>query len=244
MFNNEIDFESFFTKGYAVTKINDITANAILNQLKEEAWVEVQPDYTTLANSHEKHYQSRFIAAQSLLQPQNLRPTYNHLLESLIAYAADIISPYGLSDSHSLSAFCGRKGYSMGLHSDAGDRSVFNVIGYFGDAALSESDGGYLEFYEVDLLDPSEEKAKLIKRVHPENGLLVLLNTKNPMFYHKVVGLRQDINRYQLFGNICMENPPDWHYEYTESKGFINEGNPKSIDDFESIVDLLNNRAL
>ena len=243
MFSTEtIDINKLYSQGYCITTLDKIFADKILKDMKEETWVEIQPDDEGLEDGMgDKYYTKRFMSARSLLKPTSLRPSYKFFSNRFKEWAEPVLRRFESAPKSVLSAFCGVTGYSMEAHSDVGDRAVFDVIAFFGDDIDSEQDGGVLNIYKTNILDPyNTENLKLIDKIIPSHGKVVVLNNLSPIFYHEVTELvRKGAKRYQLIGNFGMLEFPDWNYDFEEKPGFLQSVEPGQIGVCSSIMDLL-----
>lgn len=245
MFSTQkVDINKLFSDGYCVTTIDKVMADHILRQMKQETWIEVQPDEGGFEDgSSEKYYTGRYMSAQSLLKPVNLRPSHIMFANKFKDWAQPVLQRFEMADRVNLSAFCGVPGYYMEAHTDVGDRAVFDVIAYFGDGINEVEDGGVLNMYKTDVTDPENpEKMRLVDQIVPSHGKIVIINNLSPIFYHEVTELvKKGVRRYQIVANFGMVDLPDWELDYEEKPGFLHADKPGTIGVPETILELLKN---
>lgn len=242
MFQQKLDIENLYDKGFCLSKLDRDIADQIFLEMHKETFIDIQTDKQDKEEpgKYKNYYSSRYIAARSVLQPKNLRPVYQQFADEFIRWSGPIIKKYKSANQTTLSVFCGVEGYQMGLHNDVGDRSVFDVIVFFGHDIQSKEDGGVLNLYNLVKGDDGKEEKVLVGEVVPQHGLMVVVNNLNPMFCHEVTELKKKgAKRFQFIGNYGMLDCPDWRIDYKEIGGFVKTDEPMRFNDLSSIVNLL-----
>lgn len=237
-----INIPELFAKGYTTVNIQKPWADRILKEMKNQSWVEVVPDVIDASGNIDKYYENRYISAQSMLQPDHPIPLFKRYMDSFMKWSGPAISRYEAGHEYHVSAFCGLEGYYMEPHSDVGDRSILDIVAYFGDDIGDRDDGGCLNFYRVDLCDPeNEDKMSLIESIVPEHGMVVVFNNMNPSVYHEVTKLtKKGCKRFQLIAQAGILNKPDWFIEFESEKGFYKHDSDKAIlGDTDSVLRIL-----
>lgn len=242
-FTTPISVEDVFEKGYCTTQLSPSIANMLLKQLKRETFVEIQPDAEGLDISGEKYYKGRFMAARSLLRPNDLRPIYKLFSEEFNKWAHEIMKQYESAEKFNLAAYCGTENYEMEIHTDVGDRSIFDVIAFLGHDFETENDGGVLEVYRMPIGVDYDTYRDCIGKVIPKHGTVVVLNNLNPTLSHLVTPVKKpSARRYQLIGNYGMIDPPCWEYEFNDIGGFALPGEVFTFSDHKRLIQSLENK--
>lgn len=243
MFTEALDLNAFYRQGYLVTDIALPSADALLAEIEKEAWVWVVPeDNEGEQNPYARTYQSRFVAADSLLRPTAIRPEYAAYRDAFRRWASPIFERFDHADQSLVTALAGGEGYEMDLHADAGDRSLFTTLLYLGHAACEPNEhGGELELVRVDAHNPHGGEQAVLERVVPVHGRLVVMNNLDPTVYHRVLRYtRTDRLRYQVFGSFGINDTPDWHFDTQVPEVWqgqcINPDRPLTMADVEDVA--------
>jgi len=88
---------------------------------------------------------------------------------------------------------------NTGWHSDHTDNIDFQFLIYFTAKPFDESTGGTLDTAKRPLnqhVMRGFDNITNIKRIYPEDGLVVMLNCINPSFIHRSLPLKDKLNRY------------------------------------------------
>lgn len=220
-FKQPLCVDTLYKQGHFVADLTDEYADLLLKQVKRETYVEVQPDVEGLDIFGDKYYEGRYIAARSLLKPNDLRPAYQRFANQFNEWAKNVLNFYQAKSHYNLSVFCGLEGYKMDIHTDVGDRAIFDTIIFFGHDFSSHEDGGVLELYKVPIGADEETEAVLVDQIIPTHGKIVVLNNLNPTLFHRVTEVKKKgAKRYQFVANFGMIDPPEWDIEFNDVGGF------------------------
>lgn len=246
MFKEPLDIQRFFETGYFVTELPESEADRLLEDIRKEIWIEVAPDVEDYSNLIEKDYKNRYIAAHSMLRPNDLRESYKRYQREFNEWAFPIIKHYKTANRILLSALMGVKGYFMDMHSDVGDRCPFTVLLYLGEDLREHQDqGGNLNIFDVTADNP-HENPRLIEKIVPSHGKMVILNNLDPTIYHSVDEIKTDIRRYSILSSFGIDFVPDWQYEFKTDRNMsgqvLNPGVPISIDGHLDALNMLNGK--
>lgn len=238
-----LDIHKLFRDGYCVGELCAEDADRVYAEMTSEAWIPISPNPELVNRNGDKYYSNRYIAARSLMQPTNLRSVYAEFMDAVFKWAEPVLKNYAHGDRALVSAFCGVEGYEMALHTDVGDRSVFDVLLYVGND-LSESTGGALRVCRVDLNNPFDVQSEHLADIYPRHGLIVVLNKLNPTIFHQALTLTgTGIQRYQLFSSFGLAELPEWHYDFPETRGFIPSIENLTFNDIDKIQEILATHA-
>ena len=216
MIERKLDITSFYQKGFITEQISEDLADRLLEEMVTETWLKIDPDAQGPEEEIEKGYRNRFIAARSMLRPNDLPSSYREYKERFQEWAKALIGQYKTADRVLLSALFGSKGYFMGMHTDVGDRCPFTTILYLGkDLNPDEDIGGNLNIFRSDIDDP-KSNPELIRSIRPGHGTLVVLNNIDPTLYHSVDPLQKNVVRYQILSSFGIDEVPDWEKEIKE----------------------------
>lgn len=200
-------------------------ANLLLAQARRETFIEIQPDTDEADELGDKYYEGRFMAARSLLKPNDLRPAYKMFSDQFNAWSNCVMKYYEVSETFNLSIYCSIEGYKMDIHTDVGDRSIFDVIVYLGNDFDTSEDGGVLEIFKVPIGGNEETESVLIEQIIPKHGTIVVLNNLNPTLFHRVTEVtKKGAKRFQIIANFGMIDPPTWNVEFNDVGGFALPG--------------------
>ncbi|AKO78059.1 hypothetical protein EN12_23455 [Vibrio cholerae] len=244
MFTTErIDINDLFTKGFTVGYLQEEWANKILKVLKNQSWIEVVPDVLNSDGEIDKYYESIYISVASMMKPDEPNRWFKRYMDEFCLWAEPVLSKFENGNSYHVSAFCGTEGYFMEPHSDVGDRSVLDIIAYFGDDIGDENSGGCLDFFKVDVKDPENpSKMTFLDRVVPKHGMIVIFNNMNPTIYHEVTKLiKPGCRRFQLIAQAGMIDKPDWSVDYKAEKGFYSYHKKAVLGNTDSALEILEN---
>lgn len=245
MIDRPLDLNKFYREGFVETVIEKEMADRILLDLERESWFQISPDSQAASEEIEKDYRNRFIAARSMLRPNDLPDSYAEYGEKFRAWASPLMTQYRTAHKCLVSALYGAKGYYMDMHTDAGDRCPFTVILYLGGSLPETEDvGGNLNIYEVNLSNPKHNPRKK-HSIKPTHGKLAVLNNLDPTIYHSVDPLTRDVTRYQLLSSFGIDETPTWEFPLKKdpslSGKILNPGGVPSlgIDDHPTALRIL-----
>lgn len=127
-----ININELYRNGFTVGHIDQMNADIILKEMKKESWIEVTTDEEDPSGKIDKYYASRYISAQTILQPEKVSRKKQRWMDAFNEWASTVLCKYEHSNKVHVSSFCGKTGYYMDAHTDVGDRAIFDVITYFG----------------------------------------------------------------------------------------------------------------
>ena len=191
----------YYEKGFVITKIPEELLLFFWSEIYTTNWIKSKSCFQTVPDWYIENQQSVSVPADSHIQeceyqanklnlqnsPASLRVLANNLICSSIFDFLRTTRP-----EHQISNIHLWNGAEDGIfHQDVIDGTNTLVLCYLADEDWKEEWGGSLTVTKK-LLDKDVYTTKVL----PNAGTMIIINNDNPLFMHKVEGLKKEKNRY------------------------------------------------